>query len=127
MKVLLIESDRVLARTYAAYLRQNGCEVGLAADAQSAVHALDSFQPELIVLELQLVRHNGIEFLYELRSYADWQEIPVIAHTMLAPGNVNLSADVLAALGVVQYLYKPATSLERLGRVVREVLQPAAT
>jgi DNA-binding response OmpR family regulator len=126
MKLLLVEPDKVLAQTYASYLRQQGWDVKVASGAQSAVHVLDIFKPELIILELQLARHNGIEFLYELRSYVDWQEIPVIAHTLLSPGSLGFSTDVLNALGVVQYLYKPATNLQRLARVVREELQPAA-
>lgn len=125
MRILLIEPDRILARTYTAYLRHEGCEVRHAANAQSAVHALDKQEPDLVVLELQIPRHNGVEFLYELRSYSDWQHIPVIAHTFLAPGSMDLSSQLLKALGIIEYLYKPATSLQHLGKTVREALQPA--
>ena len=125
MKVLLIEPDKVLAKTYMAYLKLQGFEVFYAAGAQGAVHIIDSKEPDVIVLEMQLARHNGIEFLYELRSYSDWQHIPVIAHTLIAPAGMSLSRELLRALGVVQYLYKPATSLMKLRRTITEVLQPA--
>lgn len=125
MKLLLVEPDKVLAQTYASYLRLQGWDVKVASGAQGAVHVLDDFKPELIILELQLTRHNGIEFLYELRSYVDWQEIPVIAHTILTPGSLGLSSEMLSALGVVEYLYKPATNLKRLARLVRKELQLA--
>jgi DNA-binding response OmpR family regulator len=125
MKLLLIEPDKMLARTYMAYLRQQGMQVRHAADAQGAVQFIDQEEPDLVILELQMARHNGIEFLYELRSYSDLQHIPVIAHTLLTPGHMNQSSELLTALGVTYYLYKPATSLQRLGRTVREILQPA--
>jgi response regulator RpfG family c-di-GMP phosphodiesterase len=75
---------------------------------------------------LQLAGHNGIEFLYELRSYGDWQHVPVIIHTLVNRRSLELSQELLTALGVIRYLYKPATSLQKLKRVVEEVLQPAA-
>lgn len=126
MKILLIEPDKVLAKTYLTYLKQHGFEVFYASDAQYAVHVIDDKQPDAILLEMQLARHNGIEFLYELRSYADWQHIPVIAHTLLGPSSMSMSSELLRALGVVTYLYKPATSLSKLKRTITEVLQPAA-
>lgn len=127
MNILLIEPDRVLARTYASFLRQQGHAVSLATDAQTAVHALDSQEPEVILLELQMARHNGLEFLYELRSYSDWQHIPVIAHTMLPPNSMQMSSQFLTALGVIAYLYKPVTSLVGLKRALAEVVQPVGS
>jgi len=62
-------------------------------------------------LELQLASHNGIEFLYELRSYNDWQSIPVIIHSLVpATAFTNIAPE----LGVVSYLYKPTTTLKKL-------------
>jgi len=126
MKILLIEPDKVLAKTYMTYLRLQGFEVFCAADAQFAVHVIDSKEPDVILLEMQMARHNGVEFLYELRSYADWQHIPVIAHTLLGPSSMSMSSELLRALGVVSYLYKPATSLLKLKHTITEVLQSAA-
>ncbi|MDB5185772.1 MAG: chemotaxis protein histidine kinaselike protein [Candidatus Saccharibacteria bacterium] len=124
-KVLLIEPDVVLAKTYKAALEHAGHDVVAARSAQGAVHACDDAAPDVVVLELQLVRHNGIEFLHEFRSYPEWQNIPIVLHTMTPPSSLHLSTDMTEQLGVADYLYKPSTSLQKLIRRINGVVTPA--
>jgi DNA-binding response OmpR family regulator len=120
MNILLIEPDRLLAQNYYQFLTQAGHDVMVCATAQAAVLAADETRPDVIVLELQLVEHSGVEFLYEFRSYADWQSIPVIVQTHVPPGEFSLSWTILREqLGVVRYLYKPQTSLQALTDAVQ--------
>lgn len=122
-KILLIEPDRQLAQTYYEALQSEGHNVVAAAGAQSAILAADQHQPDLIILELQLVEHSGVEFLYELRSYPEWHDIPVIVQTIIPPVEFNDSGRTLTAqLGVRQFLYKPQTSLRELLKAVDDGL-----
>ncbi|HEY1835770.1 MAG TPA: response regulator [Candidatus Saccharimonadales bacterium] len=124
-KILLIEPDRMLSETYVQALVGAGNQVRVARTAQAAIHAADELAPDVVVLELQLVAHSGIEFLYELRSYADWQKIPVIILSHVPPQEFNQSIDALKnRLGVRAYLYKPATNLKTLLRAVEAVAAP---
>lgn len=83
----------------------------------------DEVRPDLVVMELQLVSHSGIEFLYEFRSYADWMNVPLIILTHVPPGEFGGSRDVLMKeLNVATYLYKPTTSLQKLVRTVNELV-----
>jgi len=119
-KILLVEPDRLLAETYLKALAGDGHEVVAAAGAQAAISAADAARPDLVVLELQLVEHSGIEFLYEFRSYPEWQAIPVLVHTAVPPGEFEGSWQILGReLGIDIYLYKPRTSLARLLSDVR--------
>lgn len=125
-RVLLIEPDQVLARTYATCLERAGHEACIAATAQAGIHAADDATPDIVLLELQLVAHSGIEFLYEFRSYADWQDVPVVILSYVPPQEFNQSIDVLKSrLGVRAYHYKPATSLKALLRTVGAATTPA--
>jgi two-component system, cell cycle response regulator DivK len=113
--ILLIEPDRVLAETYGQALLAIGHQVAIAPGAQSGILTADRFQPDLVILELQLVEHSGIEFLYEFRSYADWQSVPVIVQTQVPPGEFADSQQLLKNdLSVREYLYKPQTGLSDL-------------
>ncbi len=123
MKVLLIEPDKILASTYQLALSQSGHKVIHCFGAQSAIHAIDNNNPDVIVLEPQLVNHSGIEFLYELRSYADLQNITVIIHSFIPSQTFIGQIDILNGLGVFEYLYKPLTSLERLVTAVDNAAQ----
>ena len=127
MKILLVEPDRLLAQIYAKTLRGAGYEVMVVAGAQAGIMATDRSRPDLILLEVQLIAHSGIEFLYELRSYAEWQDLTVLIHSHVPAnefaGNWPLLHD---DLGVHDYLYKPTTSLTDLLQTVASYApQPA--
>lgn len=125
MHIVLIEPDRVLAETYRQALQGASHSVTMCASAQSAVFAADEQCPDLVIAELQLIGHSGIEFLYEFRSYNDWKSVPVILHTHVPPGEFAGSWQTLKGeLGVHHYLYKPVTTLQAMLRTVRE-LAPA--
>lgn len=121
MDILLVEPDTVLAKTYKSALTSAGYNVNIAATAQAAIHAADEQLPDLVLLEMQLVSHSGVEFLYEFRSYSDWQQIPVVVLSMVPPGEFIDSWQLLQEqLGVKHYLYKPKTTLAKLLRTVHE-------
>lgn len=122
MKILLLEPDKVLADTYRQALLSAGHKVIMCATAQAAVLAADDFTPDLVVMELQLTGHSGIEFLYEFRSYQDWLGIPVLIMTNVPAGEFDGSWDLLQRqLGIAAYHYKPLTSLRTLLRSVEAV------
>jgi len=124
--ILLLEPDRVLAETYHQALQQVGHKVVPCASAQAAIIAADQIKPDIVVLELQLVEHSGIEFLYEFRSYQDWQSIPVIINSFVPVAEFKSNNKVLSSeLGVVDYLYKPSTNLATLLKKVARSLKVA--
>jgi CheY-like chemotaxis protein len=118
--ILLLEPNTLLARTYAQVLIQAGHTVTAARGAQQAIHAADQQSPDVVVLELQLPEHNGIEFLHEFRSYPEWQQVPVVVNTTLAPVMMQQFAPVLQHdLGVCAILYKPTATLADICRAVK--------
>lgn len=121
--ILLIEPDRILAKTYATFLHAHGHHVRICATAQAAIHAADDLTPDMVVLELQLVAHSGIEFLYEFRSYYDWRQVPVVVLSAVPPAEFNSSTGVLRdQLGIHSYHYKPQTTVLQLLDVVQNVV-----
>lgn len=127
MHVLLLEPDRMLAETYRKSLLYAGHSVTPCASAQAAILAADQQQPDVILVELQLIEHSGIEFLYEFRSYTDWQAIPVIIHSSVPQHEFAQNWKLLRTqLGVQKYLYKPHTSLAQIVQCVA-AFEPART
>jgi DNA-binding response OmpR family regulator len=123
--ILLVEPDKVLARTYVRALQGAGFKVVWAANAQAAIRATDKHRPSLIILELQLAEHGGVEFIYELRSYPDWQRLPVLILSMVPQVESGMSDMARQKLGVVAYYYKPGTSLEQLVQATQGILARA--
>ena len=108
--ILLVEPDRLQAESIIAALTLKDVHVSWARNAQTAIEIADTHMPNIVVLELVLGAHNGVEFLYEFRSYNEWSHIPVIVFSMQRVNDVGL----FKKLGVQACLYKPATTLAQL-------------
>jgi len=126
-QILLVEPDRLLAGTYRQALESVGHQVVMCASAQSAIFAADETKPDVVILELQLIGHSGIEFLYEFHSYPDWQNIPVLIQSHVPAGEFAGCWDMLQTeLGVRAYFYKPLTTIRALLASVAEFAPVAA-
>jgi len=122
--VLLIESNTLQAAIYTKALTHGGFKVIHVTGAQTAINAADQHIPDIVVLELQLPQHSGIEFLHEFRSYPEWQRIPVMMLTNVPMSSLeSIEQPLRRDLGVTCMLYKPRTSLELLVRRTREQLR----
>lgn len=121
-RILLLEPDRLLASQYHDFLAGQGHEVQVFADAQGAIVATDAVKPEIIIIELLLAGHSGIEFLYELRSYTEWHDIPVIVLSRIPPAETGLTDKTMKELRIAAVLYKPNTSLKKLAAQVDKML-----
>ncbi|HSX35520.1 MAG TPA: response regulator [Patescibacteria group bacterium] len=121
--ILFLEPNTVLAQTYARALQATGHSVACATSAQSAIDAADKQAPDLVIVELQLPAHGGIEFLHEFRSYPEWQHVPVVVNTVITPSKMVPVAEALARdLGVTTICYKPQTSLQELLNITAQAL-----
>lgn len=122
-RILLIEPDVPYGAIIAAALGLEGYDVDQARSAQTAIERADAACPDIVVMELQLAAHNGLEFLYEFRSYADWKAVPVVVLSSITSQEFSGSWKLLTGdLGVKAYLYKPRASLRKIVHEIREQL-----
>lgn len=125
-KILLLEPDAILGRSYRLALIKSGYKVQWFRNASAAISSVDKVVPNLIIVELQLPVHNGVEFLYEFRSYQDLVKVPAIILSNIPPVIRSFSKGLWDQLGVVAYHYKPQTKLADLSRSVDRILAPAS-
>lgn len=125
MRILLVEPDQVLGRTYKQTLKAAGHKIAWYRSGQAALNAIDQELPDVVVLEVQLGTHNGIEMLYEIRSYPEWQTLPVVIHTLNTAVRDEIFAAALRQLNVSDVLYKPATTSRQLVRAIESVVEHA--
>lgn len=114
MQILLVEPDTILAGTYVAALEKAGHRVMHAKGSQEAVQAADETLPDLVILEPQLARHNGVELLYEFRSYTEWQHIPCLILTTMPVEVLRRNTALPDVLKVHAVLQKSQTTLADL-------------
>ena len=112
--VLLLEPDRLLAELVKQYFVEANYKVSAHSDPQAAISQADHQIPDTVIIELQLAGRSGVEFLYEFRSYPEWQDIPVIIFTSLSAEGLANYEKVFKELNIAACLYKSTTSLEQL-------------
>jgi DNA-binding response OmpR family regulator len=119
IRILLIETDHLIAANVADFLRAEGYEVVWHKDPQSAIESTDKHHPDVVVMDLVLSAHNGVEFLYELRSYPEWHKLPVIIFSNVAQTDLEAVHQGLEHLDILAYHHKPITSLRQLAKSVK--------
>lgn len=123
-RILLLETDQLLARNTKALFEAADLEVEWHADPQSAMTAMDTEDFDVIVMDLIFANWSGVEFLYELRSYPEWSALPVILHSSVPPREIFACVAGLEQLQIKAYHYKPTTLLAELAGSVEACLQP---
>ncbi len=77
-------------------MEEQGWRVQAAKDGIDALEKLRDFRPDLIVLDIEMPRMNGYEFLSSLRSQQAYQNIPVV---MLTSRTTSKHRDKAVVLG----------------------------
>ena len=94
-------------------------------DLQSAVEGMDKTLPDALIVDLNLAGRSGIELLYELRSYPEWQNLPVIVWSGLSNDEIEPLLASLKDLGISDYHSKSSSSLSNLVKSLNSSLNPA--
>jgi DNA-binding response OmpR family regulator len=121
--ILLMETDHMLAKNLSKFLKKLGHEVSWHVEPQAAMDSADNNKPDVIILDLFLAGRSGIEFLYEFRSYPEWQDMPVVIFSSVAAEDLSNCLESLEQLNVSAYRYKPTTSMAELAETLEQSLQ----
>ena len=107
IKVLVVDDSAVVRSILSKGLSSvRGIEViGMAGDAYEARDKIVNLKPDVMTLDIQMPRLNGIEFLKKLMPQ---YPIPVIIVSSLARSNAGLTLKALE-LGAIDYVLKPST------------------
>ncbi len=82
--------------------------------AADALQLSNDSVPDIVVMELSLAEHSGLEFLYEFRTYTDWLSIPVLIYSTVKLDDTVLHSRAWKELDIQDYLYKPDVSVATL-------------
>lgn len=112
-RVLVVEDDGELRRLFRTALSLSGFEVLEAPDGIDALEIIEHDQPDLVVLDLTLVRLDGLSVQQELAARAITSHIPIVI--------VTASDSEVSASNVACVLRKPVWP-DVLVQVVRDCL-----
>jgi len=121
-KILIVEDDAVITRIYERQFVGAGYEVELAADGEQAMEKLKRLTPDLVMLDLQMPKVNGVEVLKFIRAQPATKDVPVVVFTNSYLGNLVQQA---WAAGANKCLTKAICTPKQLIEVVRSTIAAA--
>ncbi|MEO6109739.1 MAG: response regulator [Candidatus Saccharimonadales bacterium] len=118
-KIAIIEDDVVISQMYRMKFEADGFDVQLANNGKRGVAMVESFTPDIILMDLQMPEMGGAEALALIRK-EDWgKDIPVIILTNLGQEE---SPKELKALGIHSYIVKAELTPRQVVQRIKEAL-----
>lgn len=123
-KILVAEDDKFLGNAYKAKLAKAGFEIQLATDGQEALTMLQTFTPDLILLDLMMPIKDGFAVLETMKSDERFKSIPVIVASNLGQKE---DTDRALALGANDFIVKSDLSLNTIIEKINKLLDIQST
>jgi DNA-binding response OmpR family regulator len=111
--VLVVDDEPIIADLVSRYLERAGYRTAVAGDGPSALAAVRSAMPDLVVLDLMLPGIDGLEVMRQVRERAD-RRVGIILLTARAGGDDRIAG---LRLGADDYVVKPFNPAELVARV----------
>ena len=109
-RILIVDDDENIAELVSLYLMKECYETKMVFDGEEALKAFDSFNPDLVILDLMLPRIDGYQVCKEIRKKS---QVPVI---MLSAKGEVFDKVLGLELGADDYLVKPFDPKELVAR-----------
>jgi DNA-binding response OmpR family regulator len=118
-KVLIIDDQPELRQLFRRVLENHGCTVETAENGQVGLEAVETMQPDLVLLDMAMPLMDGVAFLRALRDRPRWKSLPVIILSgLMSPQQVVAARE----LGVADLLVKAEFSMKELRTRVASLL-----
>ncbi len=116
-RILIVDDDNLVCISLKKVLVKLGYETDFCSDGGEIFNQIQQFKPDIILLDIYLTSHNGLDILGELQKKNP--EIPVIMITGYADVKIAVSA---MKLGAFDFLLKPL-DIEQLKIVIEKCVK----
>jgi len=103
-RALVVDDSLSARRAMAQVLNDSGFEVSTARDGMEAVEELERTRPDILFVDLEMPRMNGIELTSHVRARPDTANVPIVMITSRSTEKHRAQA---RTAGVNMYLTKP--------------------
>ena len=121
--ILFVDDDEVIRRLFGFKLAAAGFEVIYAEDGNQGREMARRFQPDLILIDLEMPVLDGIQTISLLKKEIQTAHIPVVLFT-----NTDLSIEAekdMKELGVIDYIPKAIEPSEFIDRIKADLAKSA--
>ena len=118
-KIAIIEDDAVISQMYRMKFEADGFDVQLANNGARGVDMVESYNPDIILMDLQMPEMDGVTALGIIRKKEWGKDIPVIIITNLGEEE---SPKGIRELGIHSYIVKAELTPRQVVQRVKEAL-----
>jgi DNA-binding response OmpR family regulator len=113
-RILIAEDEPNIVASLEFLLQQSDYEVRVARDGEEALQLAESFQPDLMLLDVMMPLRNGFEVCQRIRENPSLRRIKIV---MLTARGRDAEHDKGLALGADAYVTKPFSTKALLATV----------
>lgn len=114
-KVLIVDDEPNIVTSLEFLMKRNGYETLVARDGDEALTAVETFRPDVVLLDVMLPRRDGFEVCQRLRADG-WTELKIVMLTAKGrEAEIAKGMDV----GADSYVTKPFSTRELVDHVAR--------
>ena len=110
-KIMVVDDDQHIAELISLYLLKEGYQTMEVYDGKEVLEKIDTFQPDMMLLDLMLPSMDGYKVCTEVRKKSD---VPII---MLTAKGETFDKVLGLELGADDYIVKPFDPKEMIARV----------
>lgn len=117
-KVMIVDDDQAWLHTLPTLLQPWGLKVTTLADPEQFWTVIQAVNPDVLVLDVNMPRINGLELCQVLRSDPRWQRLPVLFLSVLTDPTTQNQA---FTVGADDYLCKPVMGSDLANRILNRL------
>ena len=117
-RILIVEDNALNIKLFCDLLAAHGHEPHAVLDSRLALDSARSFQPELVITDIQLPHVSGLELMELIRNDEELRDVPIMAVTAYAGVGDD---ERIRAAGAQAYVSKPI-SVHRFAETVEDLL-----
>jgi CheY-like chemotaxis protein len=118
-KILIVEDNPSLIKTVLEKFEHTNHQIAYAMDGEEGIMRFDTEQPDLVLLDINMPKKNGIEVLEYIRNERKSDAHVIIFSNHKEPDNVTAAEE----LGISEYILKADTSLGELVNIVNRLIE----
>lgn len=103
-RVMVVDDSKTIRNTMEAYLRELGYDVQCCTDGLNGISHIVSFDPEILLIDMEMPRLNGLETVRLIRCNSKFKNTPIV---MLSSKDGMFDMALATDAGANDYIVKP--------------------
>lgn len=120
IRILYVEDDKTLQLSLAQMLEILGYEVACADNGKQGVEKAESWQPDIILMDMRMPVMSGDQAIQVLRSKPDTAKIPIFVLSAFTDAKTR---DLCRQVGATKFMTKPP-DIRKIDADIKELLRP---